>query len=354
MFFSVEQQPNKKFTHHYKFNDLYINTDDGWTVDSNTLYKGYDQSYCKFVVDNTIRLEHPKYRTFPLYYNDKQLTNLFVGKTIAADKQVTINNDLTINTNTIELIEDVTTDTLSEHEVIDYIYNVIDSNVKTFLETNTLPVYVYLSGGIDTTLCFSFIEKYTKYNLVEQSNTSEFWDKNSQYIRSKYWAYNQIHFLKEPGVLVSGCPGDEYTMRGPAHSNLYLMYQHSNILNELEKVDHCLHKKYFMLDENQAIYKQQAADSMTNLLVKSKRHLYRHLINMNLNDFQHWHIDNTLTFCPLHDIRIFKAMLRLPYQSLIGQMLNADISRKLISRNNPGLLDNLDNDKNPTVSLRTQ
>ena len=65
-----------------------------------------------------------------------------------------------------------------------------------------------------------------------------------------------------------------------------------------------------------------------------------------VNDFQHWHLGNTLTFTPLRDIEIFKTLLRLDTDTAIKQIVNSEISFELIARNNPDLLNYLSPKKN--------
>jgi hypothetical protein len=67
---------------------------------------------------------------------------------------------------------------------------------------------------------------------------------------------------------------------------------------------------------------------------------------MVINDWQHWHLGNTLTWTPLRDLEIFKALLRLPADSAVGQIMNSNISLQLIERNRPGLSALISDQKN--------
>jgi hypothetical protein len=67
---------------------------------------------------------------------------------------------------------------------------------------------------------------------------------------------------------------------------------------------------------------------------------------MNLNDNQHWHLGNTLTFTPLKDIEITKILMGLPKEDLLGQIKNGDITRELIANNDQSLLQYLSDQKN--------
>ena len=70
--------------------------------------------------------------------------------------------------------------------------------------------------------------------------------------------------------------------------------------------------------------------------------------NYNINDWQHWHFGNTLTWTPLRDIEIFKLVASLPLADLKNQIMNSTLSKELICRNNPKILDYLSEQKNAT------
>jgi hypothetical protein len=68
--------------------------------------------------------------------------------------------------------------------------------------------------------------------------------------------------------------------------------------------------------------------------------------NYNVNDWQHWHFGNTLTWTPLRDVEIFKLVASLPIEDLIEQVMNSGLSKELIKRNNPKILSYLSTKKN--------
>jgi hypothetical protein len=53
---------------------------------------------------------------------------------------------------------------------------------------------------------------------------------------------------------------------------------------------------------------------------------------MLINDHQHWHLGETVTFTPFKDLEITKLLLRLPKEVLVQQMLHGYVSRKLIEK----------------------
>jgi hypothetical protein len=74
--------------------------------------------------------------------------------------------------------------------------------------------------------------------------------------------------------------------------------------------------------------------------------------NTVVNDWQHWHIGNTLTWTPLRDLELFKLCLRLPPELAKGQIMNSTVSRTLIEQNVPGLTSVLSDQKNTGNVMR--
>ena len=68
--------------------------------------------------------------------------------------------------------------------------------------------------------------------------------------------------------------------------------------------------------------------------------------NTVVNDWQHWHLGNTLTWTPFRDLELFKLYMSLPYEQALGQIMNSAVSRVLIERNVPGLTTMLSDQKN--------
>jgi len=199
---------------------------------------------------------------------------------------------------------------------------------------------------------FSYIKAHTdKFQMIWENHVEwdKFWCLNQAHIRNKFWAYKQIHHWKNPCVLSSGAPGDEYMLRSPTTANLWLKYQGTSILEELSK-NHChLHRDYFNLPKHVDIFKFQ--DSHAPELSLNKGDFYHFLCNTVSNDFQHWHLGNTITFTPLRDLEIFKKFLCLSAEDGLSQILDSSISKELISRNDPTLLDYLSDVKNTGESF---
>jgi hypothetical protein len=69
-------------------------------------------------------------------------------------------------------------------------------------------------------------------------------------------------------------------------------------------------------------------------------------MGMCVNDHQHWHLGNTLTFTPFKDIRILATVLEMEKNDIAESVIDAKLQRELIGRNNAQLLSCLDQYKN--------
>jgi hypothetical protein len=194
-------------------------------------------------------------------------------------------------------------------------------------------------------LVYSYLQRFTdQYELIKAQHFDydEFWLKNSDTI-GKFWGYKQLHHWHEPCVLTSGAPGDEFMLRSPVTVDLFLKSQGYNMI-ELLKQDmwkNCLHYTYFNLPKHTKLFQTQTPPQEW-----SRYDMLWNLSNILINDWQHWHIGNTLTWTPLRDLRIIKILLRLPVQAALGQIMNSDISRAVIERNYPGLSKCISDQKN--------
>jgi hypothetical protein len=170
----------------------------------------------------------------------------------------------------------------------------------------------------------------------------QFWLKNSGTLK-KRWGYGQIHHWSTPCVLTSGAPGDEFMLRSPTTVNLYLRandYHMSELLDQT-KWKTCLHHTYFSLDKHRSIF-----DNQEPLPDWNRHELMWNICNIVLNDWQHWHLGHTLTWTPLRDLDIIKFFLRLPCDLALGQIMNSDISQRLIEKNRLGLTQAISKQKN--------
>lgn len=377
MFFSLEKQKNRSFPHHYLLGDLVLNTDRGWHQWSDPghiyVFKGYAEgsslqsllgnikdnqvlgNFCIFdldLYDGRIKIMTNQWRGFTIFYVDQErLSNLYIdGYAIWNDSSIETTQSLDLIETKIDIIGQIDPTPLSTDQALDMIDVRLRTRIKNFLANNRLPVKVFLSGGIDTMLVWSYIKNLTEDYEMVFGNTIEwdrFWCMNQHRIKSQFWGYQQIHHWLNPCVLTSGAPGDEFMLRSPVTANLWLLYHGTSIPEQMYKIPNALHSGYFSKSKHLDLFDQQNnSDKVKCILSKSREDFHWALCNIVANDCQHWHIGETLTFTPLRDMEIFKILIRLDLDGAIKQIANSYLSCQLISRNDPRLLDYISDEKN--------
>ena len=366
MFFNLAQQHKPNFVAHWPLGSLVLNTDAGWSqvdIDHYTcVYKGYAEDYrladgiphlihqtvprdlgnfCVVVLDNVsgeIFFRTDLYRSFPIWQHESgEITNLVAGKqTFWTDSLITVDQSLAVREQKFDIIGTIDDSELSVKQVVSMINSRLLDRAQQFVDNNPSRINVFLSGGVDTMLVFGLLQSVTcNYRIISGSGIEfdEFWLKNSGTITKNFWGYCQIHHWRAPSILASGAPGDEFMLRSPTTLDLYLKYHGIDTATELEKPEwrDCLHYKYFHRPGNQAIFHRQGVNR-----AQSRSELVRSLCNIIVNDWQHWHLGNTLTWTPLRDLEIFKLILRLPLDAAMDQIFNSTISCQLIEKNSPG------------------
>lgn len=371
MFFCISNQHHDNFSLHWTVGNIHIDTDDGWKAQQHDsklfVYKGYldqgrlDQQYttvdssqlgnfCVIVIDQlekTIKLTADRYRSFPIYVKNQQaITNLApLEKTIWTDSVVNADFDLNITEHKVDVIDYVDSTELNYKTVLEQVDNILFERTKNFVDDNDLPLKMFLSGGVDTLLVYSYLVRVgAEFELVDYNHVDHdyFWRANSDVIK-QYWGYNQIHHWRHPCVLASGTPGDEFMLRSPTTANLFLLRHGTSIPQLLEQYPNCLHHAYYSQSKMLELFVQQSTSQDTDDYT---------LCNIVANDWQHWHLGNTLTWTPLRDLEIFKLLLRLPLPHAINQIMNSEFSKFLIERNAPGTTRFLSDQKNTGPALK--
>lgn len=359
MFFSVSKTVDNNFPNNYTFGDIICNTDNGWQLedrhDTTLLYKGicFDQpmqhaitepsgscegNFCVFEYNKSTKeltIKTDKHRACRIYTNKEKISNLYkLPHAIWSDNTLKIDQSLAVSYSyhdAIGLIEDSYT---NYDEVVDWAYNRLYNKIKYFVEQNTLPLKIFLSGGVDSMLVYSFIKQFTdNYEFVFEQvvQYDHFYMANQDTIEKTVELGTQTHHWRDPCVIISGAPGDEFLLRNPKMCQIWCNWHGINLQNVIDKYPDAYMYKFF----KKHLTPLHQKDSLEYL---DHAELVRHLCNINVNDPQHWHIGNTLMFTPLRDIKIFEKLARLPFSSGLDQILYAKFSKDLIAKNDSELL----------------
>lgn len=366
MFFSIQTFEDRDFPYQFLLsNGMTLNVDSGWTksIEPNyTVYsKGYSDTgkidinnqsqgnYIAIVDDgDLISITHDIDRATPinLIENPTIVTNLPMdaSERIFENCQLSIDQQKTVSRKYSDT--DVNIEKISKKDALDKIDTILTERFRSFLSNNKLPIKVFLSGGLDTMLVYSYLKKLTdNYELCDYEHTdiTHFYTKKKDKLL-QYWGYKQIHHWRDSCVLVTGACGDEFMLRSPSHMMLFLMHWNLSLDEIMSPEDH--HYEYLTNPDKRKKYQLQEKDPEWILVSKSYQAVCKKIIHMNLNDNQHWHLENTLTFTPLKDIEITKTLMGMPQDDLLAQLKNGDFTRELITRNDKSLLQYLSNQKN--------
>lgn len=369
MFFSISHSDNLNFSHQWHRAGLSINTDAGWqqtTVgDQYVVFKGYAESgqlvdllpeilqqscpsilgnFCVIVIGHAVSIKTDKYRSFPLWIDQGiEITNLIpVGQPIWADTIINADLNLIVTEQKFDIIGPINTLPITETDALEQLDQILLTRTKNFVKHNTLPIKSFLTGGVDSLLVYSYLVRAgADVDVIEYLHIDydHFWRANSHHLK-KFWGYSQIHHWNAPTVLASGAPGDEFMLRSPVTANMYLVSLGTNIPDLLKINPTCLHHDYFMLPKHQKVFEDTGP-----VPDYGSKSVYE-LCNILVNDWQHWHIGNTLTWTLLRDIELIKILVRMPMESTVDQILNSGLSKKLIERNIPGATDWISDQKN--------
>jgi hypothetical protein len=375
MFFHISQQPQENYPCQWQLGSFAISTDSGWkqfTVGPvQILYKGYADAgpleallgqvmfqstphltgnFCVLVVVNdTLTVQTDRYRGFPIYINDHSINNLIASdRTAWTDSLITVHADLVVTEHKFDMVGEIDITPLDFNQARDQIHDILTRKTQQFLTHNTLPIRSFLSGGVDTLLVYSYLKAANaEFELVDYNHVDHdhFWRSNTHHLNT-LWGYQQTHHWKNPCVLASGAPGDEFMLRSPTTANLYLLYHDTSIPKLLEMNKTCLHHTYFSLYKHQKLFgSQQRPDG-------SSMEFYHSLCDIVANDWQHWHLGETLHWTPLRDLEIFKILMRLPLSDAIDQIMDSTLSRALIEKNVPGATELISDQKNTEPILK--
>jgi len=193
---------------------------------------------------------------------------------------------------------------------------------------------------------YSMLSNGHSFELVtgQHYEQDSFTDKN-QSLLNKFWAYKQIHHWTDFTWIATGSHGDEYFLRGPAAIAMLTAWHNINFGKLLADNPNYYHYYHFNK------YKELWADSWNNRQRLQEEYptvelLHCQILNMLVNDHQHWHLGNTLTWTPYLDIEIPKILLQLNINDLIPQFLDGRLSKDLIINYNPKIIDSLSQFKN--------
>ena len=311
--------------------------DKGWTHCDSVWYKGYSTEcnlgenidnilngytpkgvWCVIsLIEDTYRVHHPALCNFPF----NGITNLYNNNT----RHSYLNFYNSIN---------------SMDDVVDNVLSLLINTLQGYVKYNSDILNIWCTGGLDSVLLLAICERAkVPYNLYvdhTHSHTPSVDDtKFIKHIKSEFPNYSFMSMFTEKTVLATGYSGDSFFCRHPEQINLL-----ANVFN-LTAHD--------VVKPDQYVYrylKRSMFNNMNNTLGISEEEAKTRILHGITEWFSVWHLDNTITFTPYHDIDLIKIILTLPTQDLIQAAADGTIQKKVIEKCNPEFLSFVDNQKN--------
>jgi hypothetical protein len=311
----------------------YLSLDKDWLVNDSHAFKGDDLSWCKISYATRLSISTNELRDFPIYYNQDCVTNIErLTNLLPTDGQLSYTNDglkILWKDDFYPIHDDTTLDFGQCHEIL---FESICENVEMFANKNIRKIYVPAQNGIDTLTVRSILD-YFKINYELFELPSSKWNTNNlqNTLSALNWGFTQVQ-EKDNSVVATGFHGDEWILRNPFYVHILLSLQGKNIIEVFDLNQQCYMKKWF--DDH---YRQKCS-AMADISIQK-------LQTMLCNDYQIWPIDSTYFFSPLKHKNLLR-LLHADVETLIGQVTNAELSKSIIERCSPHLLDKLEYSKN--------
>ena len=287
---------------------------------------------------DSVTITHDTDRSFPVWKGNNTITNLEpIGEQVWADCVLTVDNKFNVSRQWYMPRDNGTTD-MSDAAIVDGVHEILLETFDSFLSHNQAPLKMFVSGGIDTTMAWAYLDHFTKdYEMVdyEYLKFTPFWKRNSSKLK-RFWGYKQTHLWSEDCVLVSGAMGDENFMRGPYTMEMMLQAHGTGLADVLQPRDY--HYKHCQG------YLEKGLDIGT--IDPDIEKVKDTVMERNINDHQHWHIEQTLHFTPFKDSRILSLITQSSREQLVLQARDAHINRLLIEKLDPSKMEKVSRFKN--------
>jgi hypothetical protein len=359
MFFTLSNKFDRRFPFCDQIGDYCFSHDDGWHLIDHSWIKGYHYpqlnhgNFLKLhmLSKSEIALEHDSTRGFPLWWdnNTNTLTNLLgSGLELWSDRAINIKN-YCLNDSDLVDHQVKSNSIIGFDHAVDLICENLVVKAKQ-LTHEKIPKKMFLTGGVDTATIYSVL-KYTNvdFDLIDYEHIKYDWFLNRNFadIKQAHWGYKQIHHWDQSTILLTGSYGDEYLMRGPTTVALWSAWHNVNLVEVLKNNPNCYHAEYFLKDKNLSIFKHYWEQK--NLIKETYQHLdelAKQIVNINRNDFQLWHLGNTVTWTPFKDIELLKICMQLEINDLILHFQHATLNRAVIQKLYPPAIEFVSKFKN--------
>jgi len=263
---------------------------------------------------------------FPLYHSSNQFSCFRLDS-----KMELIPYDHIINTS-------ITYDQ-SQHIELEIYPVTLDNYLETVIneihnEIKDKECWIADTGGLDCNVIISimnyFSVKYKTYCYDGDRSKHPQWYQN---IQNCHWGFHQTPYFDNSINLVTGMYGDEYLLRNPYYVEQFLKIDLVKIYN---KLPNCYMYNFFINDYLKKMNKGYKEDWFQILL----------------NDYQLWSFGKINVINPFKNKNILMQGFSLDQDSIIKQVTDGFISKKIIGMMDAKRLDQIDLFKNQSDDSR--
>jgi len=338
MFFTISKTPCKILLEQHTVGDWIFSTDLGWAVDRSQsgirLEKGLGNVNCVLTSDgHDWQITTNALRRFPLWRSESGDT---VSNLIVTDNEIYNPHSISHKDGRLQTHEGhlptVGDEILVRRTAEEQICETLISQAED-IRDHDRPIIAPNTHGVDCALVRAVLDysgiPYTSHGISDQTLDL------SRLSGHRFRLYRQMLNDGSRHTQATGFNGDAFMSRNPMYVSLYLKKWNIDLTAEFDKAGSTYTRNSFDKNYRDKILKYTyPADPMSKL------------IDMLVNDFQAWHIDECLTWTPLADIRIMKTCLSIDPETAIDQCVNAGLSRALIKRLSPNRLDEIQRNHN--------
>ena len=347
MFFELSSHPNKSFPCSWKIGGRILSTDVGWqefqSGNKRAIAKGYtfevplEQAafeppqyrgmFCSIAeTEEGVMITHGLLRGFPVYKTATGISNFDVGLKIPPNKFYKNNRYVEFDNLPKNLILPQNLD-----EALSLIDSYLEENLRGFVKHDSRKIEVTVTGGLDTTLVYSYIESLAIPHtpvIDKIREFDEFFINIQKSDRFNGWI-NDVNHYRDPCVVTAGGNGDLFFLRQDwvmpwIDSNQRYVYSESDYAD-------------LTIPENNTQYSapRDREGILSGLLTCS------HI----------WHIGNTIYLNPLLDMRIPMTLMELDKDVLYEAARTGQVQRELIAKRSPWMAQLLPAKKNQNSRL---
>ena len=339
MFFTISKTPCNILSDQHRVGDWLISTDRGWTMHRSSsgirLEKGLGDVNCVLTSDGRDwQITTKVLRRFPLWRSASGDT---VSNILVTDNQ--IHNPHTISYHNGQLqtqtghIPPVGGQIMDRRTVEERLCEILTSRAED-LKDHDRPIIAPNSHGVDCALVRAVLDysgvAYTSHRISDRK--LELTRLSGQ---QPFRLYRQLLDDGSRHIQATGFNGDAYMSRNPMYVALYLKKWEIDLAAEFDKAGSTYMRNSFDKNYREKISRYVFPEDPDSTLV-----------DMLVNDFQVWHMDECLSWTPLADTRIMETCLRIDPETAIDQCLNAGLSKSLIGRLSPTRLNEIQQNHN--------